>query len=72
MKPVSQPTNTALFFWGLSENRKHDQQQGIFRLMKPFFSQEYFVYCKEKWCTAGGKDPLFGRVDGFQIDPNIR
>ena len=34
------------------------------------FPQEYFVYCKGKWCTAGGKDPLFGRVDGFQIDPN--
>ena len=33
------------------------------------FSREYFVYCKEKWRTAGGKDPLFGRVDGFQIDP---
>jgi hypothetical protein len=29
------------------------------------------VYCKGKWCTAGGKDPLFGRVDGFQIDPKI-
>ena len=35
------------------------------------FSQEYFVYCKEKWRTAGGKDPLFGHVDGFQIDPKI-
>ena len=33
------------------------------------FPREYFVYCKGKWCTAGGKDPLFGRVDGFQIDP---
>ena len=33
------------------------------------FSQEYFVYCKEKWRTAGEKGPLFGRVDGFQIDP---
>ena len=33
------------------------------------FPQEYFVYYKGKWCTAGGKDPLFGRVDGFQIDP---
>ena len=28
------------------------------------------MYCKEKWRTAGGKDPLFGHVDGFQIDPN--
>ena len=27
------------------------------------------MYCKEKWRTAGGKDPLFGHVDGFQIDP---
>jgi len=36
--------------------------------MKPFF-QEYSAYCKKKWCPAGGKDPLFGRVDGFQIDP---
>ena len=35
------------------------------------FSREYFVYCKKKWCTAGGKDPLFGRVDGFQIGPKI-
>ena len=29
------------------------------------------MYCKEKWRTAGGKDPLLGRVDGFQIEPNI-
>ena len=29
------------------------------------------MYCKEKWRTAGGKDPLFGHVDGFQIDPKI-
>ena len=29
------------------------------------------MYCKEKWCTADGKDPLLGRVDGFQIDPKI-
>ena len=29
------------------------------------------MYCKEKWRTAGGKDPLFGQVDGFQIDPKI-
>ncbi|MFQ9103226.1 MAG: hypothetical protein ACLR40_04625 [Oscillospiraceae bacterium] len=28
------------------------------------------MYCKEKWRTAGGKDPLFGHVDGFQIGPN--
>ena len=35
------------------------------------FPQEYFVYYKGKWCTAGGKDPLFGHVDGFQIGPNI-
>ena len=27
------------------------------------------MYYKGKWCTAGGKDPLFGHVDGFQIDP---
>ena len=33
------------------------------------FPQEYFVYYKGKWCTAGGKDPLFGHVDGFQIGP---
>ncbi len=26
------------------------------------------MYYKGKWCTAGGKDPLFGHVDGFQID----
>ena len=38
--------------------------------MKPFFPQEYFVYYKGKWCTAGGKDPLFGHVDGSQIDPS--
>ena len=30
---------------------------------KPFFSQEYLLYFKEK-------DPLFGRIDGFQIDPS--
>ena len=30
------------------------------------------MYCKEKWCTAGGKGPLFGRVDGFQIGPRYR
>ena len=35
------------------------------------FLREYFVYYKGKWCTAGGKDPLFGHVDGFQIDPKI-
>ena len=29
------------------------------------------MYYKGKWCTAGGKDPLFGRVDGFQIDPKF-
>ena len=28
------------------------------------------MYCKGKWCTADGKDPLFGRVAGFQIGPN--
>ena len=33
--------------------------------------QEYSAYCKKKWCTAGGKDPLFGRVDGFQIGPTF-
>ena len=27
------------------------------------------MYCKEKWRTAGGKDPLFGHVDGFRIGP---
>ena len=29
------------------------------------------MYCKGKWRTADGKDPLFGHVDGFQIDPKI-
>ena len=29
------------------------------------------MYYKGKWCTASGKDPLFGHVDGFQIDPNL-
>ena len=29
------------------------------------------MYYKGKWCTAGGKDPLFGHVDGFQIGPNM-
>ena len=28
------------------------------------------MYCKGKWCTAGGKGPLFGHVDGFQIGPS--
>ena len=36
------------------------------------FPQEYFVYYKGKWCTAGGKDPLFGHVDGFQIGPKLQ
>ena len=34
------------------------------------FLQEYFVYCKKKWRSADERAPLFGRVDGFQIDPN--
>ena len=34
------------------------------------FSQEYLLYFKEKWCNTAEKDPLFGLVDGFQIDPN--
>ena len=29
----------------------------------------YSEFPKEKWRTAGGKDPLLGRVDGFQIGP---
>ena len=44
--------------------------EGDFSFDEAIFPREYFVYCKGKWCTAGGKDPLFGRVDGFQIDPN--
>ena len=36
------------------------------------FPREYFVYCKEKWRTAGGKDPLLGHVDGFRRDPRVR
>ena len=62
--------NCAVLPWGLSENRKYDQRRGIFRLLGTIFLQEYFAYCKKKWCPAGGKGPLFGRVDGFQIDPN--
>ena len=38
--------------------------------MQAIFSQEYPAYCKEKWCRTAEKGPLFGRVDGFQIDPN--
>jgi len=30
------------------------------------------VYCKEKWCNAAEKAPLFGRFDGFQIRPKNR
>ena len=33
-------------------------------------SLEYFAYCKEKWCTAGGKGSLFGRVGGFIKSPS--
>ena len=39
--------------------------------MQAIFPQEYFVYCKEKWCGIAEKGPLFGRVDGFQIGPSI-
>lgn len=28
------------------------------------------MYFKKKWCRTAGKDPLFGPVDSFQIDPN--
>ena len=37
-------------------------------------SQPQTIYSevpKGKWRTAGGKDPLFGHVDGFQIDPRL-
>ena len=41
------------------------------------FPPDEAIFCRnalgiasKKWCPAGGKDPLFGRVDGFQIDPN--
>ena len=34
------------------------------------FPQEYLLYFKGKWRGAGQKDPLIGRVDGFQIGPN--
>ena len=54
---------------GLFENRKYDQRRGIFRLMKPFFCRNTLRIARKKWCPAGGKDPLFGRVDGFQIGP---
>lgn len=37
--------------------------------MKPFFAGILAVL-QEKWHTAGRKDPLFGLVDGFQIDPD--
>ena len=30
------------------------------------------MYCKEKWRTAGRKGTLFGRVDGFRIDPKLK
>ena len=46
--------------------------EGIFSPDEAIFPQEYFVYCKGKWFTAGGKDPLFGRVYGSQIDPKIK
>ncbi len=39
--------------------------------MKPFFRRNTLCIARKKWCTAGGKDPLLGRVDGFQIDPSI-
>ena len=37
--------------------------------MQAIFPQEYFLYCKEKWCGIGEKGPLFGRFDSFQIHP---
>ena len=40
--------------------------------MKPFFCRNTLRIARKKWCPAGGKDPLFGRVDGFQIDPKGR
>ena len=38
--------------------------------MKSFFRGNTLCIARKKWRTAGGKDPLFGRVDGFQIGPN--
>lgn len=39
--------------------------------MQAMFPQEYFVYCKEKWCGIEEKGPLFGRFDSFLIRPRI-
>ena len=33
------------------------------------FSQEYWTYFKEKWCSAAWKDPLSGCVGSFQMHP---
>ena len=33
------------------------------------FPQEYWLYFKEKWSGTAEKEPLFGRVDSFQIGP---
>ena len=30
------------------------------------------MYFKEKWCGDTGKEPLFGRVDSFQLGPKYR
>ena len=66
MKPVSQPTNTALFFWGLSENRKHDQQQGIFRLMKPFFRRNTLCIARKNGAQQAEKTRCLGVLMVFR------
>jgi hypothetical protein len=35
------------------------------------FSEGILLYFEGKWCGSVGKDPLSGRVDGFQICPKF-
>ena len=37
--------------------------------MKPFFRRNTLCIARENGAQQAEKDPLFGRVDGFQIDP---
>jgi hypothetical protein len=66
MKPVSQPTNTTLFFWGLSENRKHDQQRGIFRLMKAFFRRNTLCIARKNGAQQAEKTRCLGVLTVFR------
>lgn len=54
-----------MVYSGLSENRKYDQQQGVFLLMKPFL-REYFVYCKKKGAQQAENACCLGMLAVFR------